>query len=500
MVTLALVDNRCKDCSQHMTTKQPNAAIYCRISRDAEQRGLGVARQLRECQAKAGQKNWNVVGEFTDNDVSGSRKKGRTKTRPEFERLLEAIRTGEVDAVIAAEQSRLFRDPMEFEQFLITCELVGMHRLITYNGELDIESGEGILYARIRAAVDAEETRKMGERIRRKHVEIAEQGRLSGGGRRPFGYESDRITVRRDEAREVQWAARRILAGASLRSIAMEWNDRQVKTVTGALWSTTTVKRLLISARISGQRSLKDVIVADAVWPGIIKPKTREALLLAFKAPRRAHHEAPGVATPRTYLYSGLVYCGICGNRMDARPLRVRGYHYRRFWCSADRGGCNRCGVSSDPLDEFVNEMILSTFSLADLTDKPSAGAPLLDEYDDLVIDLRADEAKMEELSRDYYVDRALPRNAFFAAKGPIEERITVTQDRLSRLRGVKPLATVPGKGKTLRDRWPNLTFEEQRRIIEEVVDRITIAPTTRGSKPGRNRFQYDRLDVKFKV
>ena len=42
--------------------------------------------------------------------------------------------------------------------------------------------------ARIKAAFAAEESRKIGVRVRRKKVELAEQGKPSGGGIRAFGY------------------------------------------------------------------------------------------------------------------------------------------------------------------------------------------------------------------------------------------------------------------------------------------------------------------------
>ena len=92
---------------------------------------------------------------------------------------------------------------------------------------------------------------------------------MSGGGRRPFGYEADRITIRQDEAGLIKQAVDDVLAGASVRSIARRWTEAGVATVTGAAWSGTTVKRLLCSARIAGQREHQGQLTT-AVWPPII--------------------------------------------------------------------------------------------------------------------------------------------------------------------------------------------------------------------------------------
>lgn len=117
-------------------------------------------------------------------------------------------------------------------------------------GDLDLSTSDGRMMARITGSVARKESEDKSRRLRRKHLELAENGLVAGGGRRPFGYEEDRRRVREAEAAEIRDAARRVLAGESIRSITMDWNARGVRTVTGTPWSPTTVKRLLGSARI----------------------------------------------------------------------------------------------------------------------------------------------------------------------------------------------------------------------------------------------------------
>lgn len=95
------------------------AALYCRISRDAERRGLGVARQEQDLVALAERKGWDVQDVYVDNDISAARKAGVTAQRPRYGAMLDAIRDGRVQAVAVWDQDRLVRDPMELEQFLV---------------------------------------------------------------------------------------------------------------------------------------------------------------------------------------------------------------------------------------------------------------------------------------------------------------------------------------------------------------------------------------------
>ena len=58
----------------------------------------------------------------------------------------------------------------------------------------------GQFQARILGAVAKKESDDKSRRIRRKHEEIAANGKVSGGGSRPYGYEADKVTVRPAEA------------------------------------------------------------------------------------------------------------------------------------------------------------------------------------------------------------------------------------------------------------------------------------------------------------
>ena len=46
------------------------AGVYARISSDREADGLGVARQIADCERLAERKGWPVAGLYVDDDVS----------------------------------------------------------------------------------------------------------------------------------------------------------------------------------------------------------------------------------------------------------------------------------------------------------------------------------------------------------------------------------------------------------------------------------------------
>ena len=97
----------------------------------------------------------------------------------------------------------------------------------------------------------------------------------------------------------IRECVKRVLAGEPVRSLARDLNGRGICTSTGGQWSAQTLKRMLASGRISGQRDhqprdmartkrpLVGEIVGDAVWPGIISKEDTARLRALLMDPRR---------------------------------------------------------------------------------------------------------------------------------------------------------------------------------------------------------------------
>ena len=95
----------------------------------------------------------------------------------------------------------------------------------------------------------------------------------------------------------IRECATRLLAGEAIRSICRDLTERGVATVTGAEWKPQTLRRILMSARISGQREHHGELVALAEWPAIITPAETRADPGAAVRPGPAYEQ-----TARRYL------------------------------------------------------------------------------------------------------------------------------------------------------------------------------------------------------
>jgi DNA invertase Pin-like site-specific DNA recombinase len=463
-----------------------NAGIYARISSDRDGTQLGVNRQLEDCRKLAAQKGWSVTDEYVDNDVSAY---SRVK-RPEYSRLINDILSHRIDALVVYNADRLNRRPRDLEDLIDVAETAGLRDLAIVTGDIDLSTDQGRLLARLLAAVSANESESKARRIVRKHEELAAKGKYSGGSR-PYGYEADGKTVRPDEAAVIHEAAGRILAGDSLRAICLDFDERGVPTPTaGKPWSPFSLRRILKSGRISGQREHKGVIVAKAEWPAIVDPITTQRLRVFFNDPARRTNR-----TPRRYLLTGLLICGRCGAKLVARPRQGRG---RSYACMKGPGflGCGHVSTMAAPVEDWIIEAVLyrlDTPELAKALAHPDDAA-----WDQpLAVNRDAYRENLNELAR-LHGEGTITLQEWLAARKPIEERINEADRQLARASRTTALAGFVGDATRLRTLWHDLPLSRQQAVIKALLESATVMPSSRPR--GYQRFDPARVKPLWRV
>ncbi|UQX09539.1 recombinase family protein [Candidatus Mycobacterium methanotrophicum] len=465
-----------------------SAAIYARISSDAEGTGLGVARQLEDCRKLAADRGWPVGAEYVDNDVSAF----SGKPRREYARMLADLASGARDAVIVYNLDRLHRRPVELEEFVTLCESVGVRDVATVTADIDLGNDDGLFMARIFAAFAAKESGRKSARIRRKMLQNAQAG-LPHGSARPFGYEADKITVRESEAAVIREMVDRYLAGQSLRSLTIWLNESQIAPSVAKSWQTTAVRQVLSSGRIAGLREHRGEVIGAAVWPAIITVAERDRVLA-----RMAARSVTKTRTARTYLLSGMLRCGRCGNRLYSQARHSNpDNRVRRYVClkGPDHGGCGRLTVVAAPVEELLTEAVLARLDSAQLADALAGKATADADVAALATQVDADQERLDELA-GLYADGAITAREWIAARDPITDRITAARRDIAAATDTTAVFELAGTGGTLRSGWADLDLGRQQAIVKAVLDHAVIAPGT----PGSRRLDIDRVRPVWRV
>jgi DNA invertase Pin-like site-specific DNA recombinase len=444
------------------------AAIYTRISSDREGAGLGIERQEADCRALADRLGWTVAEVFADNDLSAY----SGKRRPGYAALLDALRAGTVDAVVCWHTDRLHRRPVELEDYIAVCEPRGVPTMTVKAGPVDLATPSGRMVARQLGAVGRYEVEHMVERQVAARLQAVADGRWSGG-RRPYGYAPDGVTVVPEEAACVVEACRQVLAGLSLTALAADLNRRGYLTSTGRPWRSTELRRVLLRPRNAGLMQYRGEVVGQAGWPPLVDEDTWRAVVAVLTDPARRTNPGAG---PR-WLLSGIAVCGVCGapvrsfsassRRRSTKPVYVcrSGKHVVR-----DAAAC----------DELVEAVILERLSRPDVREL-------------LAPDRRADVTglhlrdsalaeRLVELGR-LYGDGTIDAPQLQAATASIRgqrERITAELAAASRGSVLAGVADAPNPAKV----WKGLDLSRRRAIVQTLLT-VTILPARRGRRPG---------------
>jgi site-specific DNA recombinase len=464
-----------------MSTRAPErAAVYLRISQDRNGEALGVERQRADCLALAERQGWTVGETYVDNDRSAF----SGKPRPGYVRMLADVRAGHVDGVIAWHTDRLHRRFRELEPFVDAVESAGIPVATVKAGELDVATASGRMLARILAAADAHEVERKSERQRAKAREIALAGRTNGGGMRPYGYKQGGQEIEPDEAELIGEAARRVIDGESTYAIAEDWRGRGITTTTGAAWSHRSLGRTLRLPRIAGLREYEGELF-PAVWPAVLPRRTWDAVQRRL-AQRPAEHRRGGGRG--TYLLTGLMTCGRCGEPMRGHPVHGK----RSYGCMRESGGCGRMRMIAEPTEDVIAEAMFAAIDGGAVNRAMAAAAE--DAAGAEVVDrIAADRAALDELARDHYVERTISREEFFAARGELTDRIGKAEQVLARSEDTAVLAGV-SSGAVARTAWAERDQDWRRELLAALIERIEIAPST------VYRFDPERLTISWRA
>lgn len=446
------------------------AAIYTRISSDQTGEGLGVSRQLEDCQALAESLNWEVVEHFSDNNISAY--SGRV--RPGFEAMLDGMKNGQYDALICWHPDRLHRNMKDLERLITLADEGGIELRTVRGGNFDLSTPAGRMIASVMGAIARQESEHTSERRKRANEQKAASGVWSAS-RRPFGY-SPSGEPHEPEAAAVSTAAADVLAGTSLRQVAREWNQSGLRTTHGGIeWRATSVRRVLANPRYAALVVHRGRVVGAGNWKPLIDQDSHHALLALFNDPSRTS----AVSFERKHQGSGVYRCGECGQRLilhvatgGVRSYRCPQHHVRRQLAA---------------LDKYVDALVIARLTAPDaqlVLDEPERDLPAMQIARDGL------QARADELS-SLFAEGAIDGSQLRRGTSELRDKIAVIDAELAAARMVSPLADLVLTGDQLSRRWAELSPDIRGKVIDAL---ITV--TVHKSPKGLRRFDPTYVDI----
>ncbi|WP_199253863.1 recombinase family protein [Mycolicibacterium mengxianglii] len=459
------------------------AAIYTRISDDQTGRGLGVSRQLEDCQDLAKRHSWQVTKHFDDNDISAY----SGKQRPGFEAMLDAMKAGEFDALLCWHTDRLYRNMKDLERVIELADANRIEIRTVQGGTLDLSTSAGRMVARILGSVARQESEHSSERRKRANVQRAASGEWVTS-RRPFGYTQNGEPIE-PEASAVRAAVADVLAGKSVRAVAREWNSLSLETTGSAkAWTSPMVRRVLMNPRYAALVVHQGKVVGPGNWEPIIDEDTHHGIVAYLKDPTRLN---AGIGAERRYQGVGVYGCGVCSTKLVS--YSAAGGKQHAYRCP-NRSHVRRQSVA---LDAYVDAIILGRLVMPDAAqlcnalDKPGVDVAALHTQKSAL------QARQEELAALFAEGSILAPQL---KRGTAElSRAMESVDRdLAASTQSSPVAAFMAagrQGEQLKDRWVALAPDIRGKIIDQLLT-VTVKPSPRGLRG----FDPEYIGISWKV
>ncbi len=464
-------------------TKQ--IGIWLRVSTEDQVKGESLEVHASRARSYADSKGWTIAEVYRLEAVSGK----RVSDHPEARRMLTDIKRGHISGLIFSKLARLSRNNRELLDF---AEIFQTHNadLISLAESIDTSTPAGRMFFSIIAALTSWEREEIVARVRASVPIRAAMGRpLGGQAQYGYAWQDKKFVIVPEEAVVRKLMYELFLEHRRFRAVARVLYERGYRTRSGSLWAGSSIERLVRDPTAKGVKRYNyttqvedgrawvakpesewvhhpcEPIVSEELWNSVNDMLTEKKLT--------GQRQARSAKT----LFGGLCYCK-CGAKMYV-PSNMKKY-------VCEHTGC-RHKIPIDTL-EAIWESELASFAFTPetldenkrrLSDALQATTDLIEGHEQNITRLDSQIDSLLSLHQSGSIDE----QGFAKRYKPLGERNRELQAELPRLRdkhhklgaNLNLQAEALKEAQDIATRYPQMAFSERRRLVETVVERLTV-------------------------
>lgn len=456
--------------------------IWIRVSTEDQANGDSPEHHEDRARSYAKSRGWEVKEVY---DLAGQSGKA-VMQHPEAKRMMKDIERGHITGLVFSKLARLSRNRRELEDF---SDFFNKHEadLISLSEAIDTSTAGGRMFFHLLGVFAQWEREEITERVNASVLTRAKLGK-SINGNVPYGYawKDHKLVVIPDEAAVRRKAYELFVEHRRKGVVARMLNAAGYRTRDGAIWRDTSIQRIL------SESSAKGVYVFNTMrqtgtWRTETKPEDEwgkaacppivsetlwnqanqiiEEQLKSWKKPGKLP----------VHVFSGLAHCA-CGKRMYVRAGSPK------YIC---RSCCNKIPIAD--LDSIILEELKRFFGERQRVERhlEEANRNLAEKTALLETHRREIQKVRDEMARTHrlYIQEQITAQGFGDFYKPAEARLNqllLEQPKLEAevdLLQVNKLSAddVVHESATLHERWPSLTTDNKRKIVEALIEKIVI-------------------------
>lgn len=326
-------------------------AAYVRVSTQEQKlHGLSLDAQKMKLTEYAEKNNMKIVEWYIDEGVSGRK---LIKNRPELQRMIQDAEKGKFDRIIFIKLDRFFRSVAEYHECMKRISPVIWS---TTEEEYDLTTANGRMLVNMKLTIAEMEADQTGERIN-----IVNEYKLSTGqplsGSMPFGFmiAKDKDTGRKkivrdpDEEPILRDAIEYCLTHQSKKKTLVYLHAKH-----HISFSYNSLSRLFANPMLYG--AYRDNPVYCEAY---IDKETFDRLQAIT-----TRNVKDNTAEDRAYIFSGLIKCPHCGNKLSGGIYTTRSsngtlHRYKKYRCANCRTN-NRCDFNKVVAEKTFERLMLA--------------------------------------------------------------------------------------------------------------------------------------------
>ena len=484
-------------------------AIYCRIS---GKKNDGVDTSVKT-QLQLGKELASKLSlpfdTFVDEGISGT--KSEVGDRPEFARMLKAIKKKEISIVYTQYQDRLERNSIIWHLFVATM-LEYDCKFYPQGQFFDLENPQNRFIASIQSASNALYASLTSQRVKNSIKVRAEEGRFRG--QLPYGFEYDdknHIKINEEEAKYVKMMYQWSLDGEGSYTIANKLNKMGVPTkyhkFEGKIkridpytkekfysdkktvrWRGNVVHDIIINPINKGYKYINDElymvqhIIEEHIWE-----KTIEHL--------QVNKRNVGKKTHYKYLLNGLMYCAHCGRQMVGKKriisadntYKCKGKIYPNNLCNNSRA------INIFKLESFIIKHLFKSKELyKHLEQLPEKQT----EYSSKKVEFEKQSKILAKLNKDLKLGYSRLFDSDFEKDETVKENVNQLKKKIPKQEKIvnnlekevilsEGINSIDRTKQLIKDYVETLEFDDVKRLVHSLIDSITIGQVKEEGKMG---------------
>lgn len=350
--------------------RKKKVAAYARVSTDYEDQLNSYKVQCDEYTNRiTSNPNYIFAGLFADQGLSGT----QASKRPEFMKMIEAARNGDIDLILTKSISRFGRNTVDVISYIRELRTLNIEIFFEKENISSLDPKIDFMLT-ILSSIAQEESRSISSNVKWAIEKKAKKGIVDP--RRIFGYDviDSKYVINESESKIIKEIFNLALIGYNINDIVKTLNNQGYQTLKGSNFKYGTVRHILQNERYAGDALLRKTVCIDYLTKKTVKNDnivdkyyvsnnhdgiiTKEQFQNVQNILNSNKTKSKTLNKTSKYPLTGILYCPKCGRTLKRQHIKSGSSMYVVLNCNHSYNNDFTCKTTSPRYDLVMGATI----------------------------------------------------------------------------------------------------------------------------------------------